>query len=83
MQEIQLTITSLIRNNFNQPATRILHHVLEFFVLRNLKIWSFKIMALCSEMYCFRTAFHTYQKNNTGLKSFRQKGKGNQSKQEI
>jgi hypothetical protein len=33
MQEIQLTITSLIRNNLNQQATRILHHELEFFVL--------------------------------------------------
>lgn len=39
-------------------------------------------MALCSEKYCFRTAFHTYQKSNTGPKSLRQKGKGNQSKWE-
>jgi len=37
VQEIQLTTISLIRNNFNQQATRILHQELEFFCASELK----------------------------------------------
>lgn len=41
MQEIQLTITSLIRNNFNQQATSMLRHKLEFFCASELKYLEF------------------------------------------